>query len=220
MRRATPSLLSILAWLNVLDHVAGLLFAILGMRPGMALVPLAERLDYLAGFPLGWSLGWGTWMVCVVTLIAFLAAVEQRLPGSGLARLAVIVAAAGGAIDLFCDSTNIAVLPWLAAQESLPATTFLVVERLSSVGGLVIANGLYSVATLLVTLALRQVAGAGPVLFWSGLGVFAFGMVMSAGGLLQQVWLAEWATGPTIGLYCLWVVPVARLLDKQKPETR
>ena len=103
----TPAVnaLAVLAWLNVGLHAAGLALAAAGMRPGTPLVPLPERLDYLAAAPLGWTLGWVSWMLCAVLLIAFLAALTGRLrERRELARLGLTVAVAGAAFDLFCDA--------------------------------------------------------------------------------------------------------------------
>src|SRR5439155_21506585 len=93
------------------------------MRPGTPLVPLAERLDYLAQSPLGWTLGWAAWMLCATALIVFLALVLHRIGDeSPLARLGLMAAIAGAAFDLFCDSIYIVVFPALAgppANEAL-----------------------------------------------------------------------------------------------------
>src|SRR5438309_11408370 len=95
--------LTLLAWLNVALHVIGLAIIIIGMKPGTPMVSLAERLAYLSKSPPGWTIGWGVWMLCALCLIAFCAELARRLPShySYAAQLAVILAAAGGAIDLF-----------------------------------------------------------------------------------------------------------------------
>src|SRR5574341_2366869 len=89
-------LLKTTAWLNVGAHAIGLVFAVLGMRPGTPLVPLEQRMAYLASFPAGWSLGWGVWMISALTLFAFLAVlardVDDRL---GPANPALVLAGAG-----------------------------------------------------------------------------------------------------------------------------
>jgi hypothetical protein len=202
-----------LAWLNVALHVVALAFAALGMRPGTPLVPLPERLAYLARFPLGWSLGWGTWMLCAVALVAFFAVVAHCLSErADLARLALMVAVAGGAFDLFCDGVYLTVFPALASWQPPPEKLFLTVERLTATGSLIVANGMYSVATLLLTLALRDRPTLAPFTRASGYGVFACGMLLAAAGFTGVPWHAEWATGPTIGLFCVWAVLVARSL--------
>lgn len=206
--------LTVLAWLNVVVHVLALFFAAFGMRPGTPLVPLPERLEYLARAPLGWSLGWGTWMLCVAALIAFLAAVVHRLgERADLARLGLTVAVAGGAFDLCCDSVYIVVFPKLADAQPPSEALFLAVERVTGIGSLVIANGGYSVGALLITLALRGRKGLVPYTLGVGYAVAGFGLLLSAAGFTGVPWHAEWATPPTIGLYCVWAVLVARSLE-------
>src|SRR5689334_20194044 len=46
--------LTVLAWWNVGLHLLGLVLAALAMAPGTPLVPLDERLAYLAAAPPGW----------------------------------------------------------------------------------------------------------------------------------------------------------------------
>src|SRR5205085_1451067 len=65
-----------LAWLNVALHVAGLAFAAFGMRSDV----VGEKLDeYISSSPLGWTLGWATWMLCAVALVSFLATAVNHL---------------------------------------------------------------------------------------------------------------------------------------------
>lgn len=205
--------LIVLAWANVCLHIAGLALAVVGMQPGTPLSPLPQRLEYLAGAPIGWTLGWACWMLCAVLLIAFLAAVVRRLGEDGdLARLGLVVAVAGAAFDLCCDSVYIVVLPMIASWRPPPEALFLAVERLTGVASLVIANGAYSVAILLVSAALRG-RGCGPFTVGIGYAVGAFGLLLAGAGFTGVPWHVEWLTPPTIGLYCLWVVLVARSLD-------
>jgi hypothetical protein len=206
-----PHLLAALAWLNVVLHTAGLVLAAAGMRPGSALVDLADRQTYLASAPVGWSLGWGTWMLCTLALVAFLAAVARRLPGEpATARFAVALASAGGAVDLLCDVVYITVLPLVARGGASGEMLFLTIEQVAFAGGLVVANGLYSVAVLLVTACLHSPPLVTMPVLCLGYAVFLSGMVLAAAGFLSKPLLAEWATGPTIGLFCLWTVLVAR----------
>jgi hypothetical protein len=204
----------VLAWLNVVVHVAGLVVAFFGMRPGTPLLPLRQRLDYLAGDPPGWSLGWATWMVCAVALVAFLAALVHRLgEGASLARLGLSVAVVAAAFDLCCDSVYVVVFPRLAAAQPPSEALFLAVERVTGVASLVIANGGYSVAALLITLALRGRKGLVPGTVGVGCAVAGLGLLLAAAGFTGVPWHAEWATPPTIGLYCVWTVLVARSFE-------
>jgi len=87
--------------LNVGAHAAGLGLALAGMRQGSPLVPLNDRMAYLASRPLPWTLAWGVWMLC---------AQEPHL-----ARRALAVCAVGAAVDLFFDVGQMVTLPELAA---------------------------------------------------------------------------------------------------------
>jgi hypothetical protein len=202
-----------LAWLNVALHGLALLLAGMGMRPGSPLVTLPERVHYLASYPFGWSLGWVTWMLCTLALIAFFAAMTHYLQNRpSLSRLAVIIVAAGGMIDLFCDVLYITVLPLLAAQTPVPEATFLAVERAANAGGLIVANGAYATGVLLLTACLPRVGESGRWVILIGYAVFGFGTILVVAGFLGEPWLAAIGTGPTIVLYCLWTVLVARFL--------
>src|SRR5436190_543361 len=99
------------------------------MRPGSPLVPLAERLQYLAQAPPGWTLGWAVWMLCAVALLTFLVSVSRRLGAhADLAQLGLMVAVAGAAFDLFCDATYLLVFPMLASSQPPSEALFLTVE--------------------------------------------------------------------------------------------
>jgi hypothetical protein len=191
------------AWLSVALHALGL-GAALGMRPGTAVVDLPSRMAFLAAAPLRWSAGWGVWMLCALSLVAFFVVAAERLPAlAGRAALALV--AAGAAVDLFCDAGQAALLPALAGDARL----FLAVERLLGVGGAVVANGLYTLATLVVTLSVRS---GWPRLF--GLLCVAGGAAMVAAGF-GGVWrYVELTVGPTMLFYCAWAVATANVLDR------
>lgn len=200
-----------LAWGNVALHAAGLVLAAFGMRPGSPLVPLAERMAYLAGGPIGWSLGWGVWMLCSLLLFLYVAVLQDHLPGFA-GGLAMALTAAGMGVDLLCDVAQIRALPLAAASGSKPL--FLTLEGLLFAGGATVANGLYTLAVAILTVALRKQTGA--LTRIAGLGTFVAGSAMAAAGLIPSPRLLELATGPTIGLYSAWTVLVVR--DLRKPS--
>jgi hypothetical protein len=203
--------LTLTAWLNVGLHLVALVLAVVGMRPGTPLVPPAERAAYLAGRPLVWSLGWAAWMLCALALVAFLAVLAHVVrPGSAVLGLAVTLAAAGAAIDLACDTLYITMLPGLAAGG--PTPLFLAVERGLGAGGVVVANGLYSVAILLATLGLRVRPEVPALVRGLGYATFAAGMLMVAAGFTGDPRHLELATGATILPFMAWTIGVARTL--------
>ncbi|MFY9823129.1 MAG: hypothetical protein WAM82_17230 [Thermoanaerobaculia bacterium] len=210
--RSPAAALSSLAWANVVFHLVGIGFAWIGMRPGSVAVPAAERLAYVAGRPAGWVWGWGVWMVCSLLLVAFMAVLRRRLPASSAADLALILAASGMAVDLFCDGIQIQALPLAAAGGN--RTLFFALERLAFTGGAAIANGLYTASVMLMTLCLRTSRRSTRVLGWAT-GISGAAMVVS--GFLLSPALLLASTGPTIGFYSLWTLRVARDLRQDRP---
>lgn len=202
-----------LAWANVALHGAGLLLASCCMRPGSPLVPLPARLAYLASRPAGWSWGWATWMLCSLLLVAFLAALASRLPERGLAaRLALLLAAAGMAVDLACDLVQVAVLPEAAAAGSAGLPLFRAAERLAFLGGATVANGLYTAAVLLLAIAL---AGADRAATRAAAGATVLGgALLAAAGVVAEPALGVAGTALAIGGYSVWTLLVAHDLAR------
>jgi hypothetical protein len=193
-----------LAWINLCVHALGL-GAALAMRPGTGLVSVEERIGVLASAPLAWGAGWAIWMICALVLFAFFFTLADEL-ATRAARAALAIVSVALAVDLFCDAGQMAVLP---AAAHAPAATFLVVERLVGVGGTLVANGLYSLAAVIVSLSLTRRLER--VL---GLGVGMFGALMAAGGVADSALLVAIATGPTILLFCGWAIAVARRISQ------
>jgi hypothetical protein len=195
-----------LAWVNVALHAAGLAMAWLGLRQGSLVVPLSDRIAYLAAGPAAWSWGWGIWMLCALVLVSYMATLRRALPGDPLAaQLALVFTAAGMAVDLLFDTLQIVALPAAAATGG---PVFLVFERLAFTGGLTVANGLYTVGLLLMNLCLRGFA-ATPTLLVGWVAVVS-GFALAAAGLVPSPLLLQTATGLTISAYSLWTVLVAR----------
>jgi hypothetical protein len=183
------------------------------MRPGSVAVPLAERMAYLAGRPAGWVWGWGIWMLCTLLLVSFMAVLRSRLPGSSAADLALVLTAAGMAVDLLCDVIQIQALP-LAAAGPDSGPLFLVLERVAFTGGASIANGLYTAGVVLMTLCLRT---SGLATRFAGWATGISGAVMVLSGLILSPALLQASTGPTIGFYSLWTLLVAWDLRQDRP---
>ncbi|HWM95372.1 MAG TPA: hypothetical protein VN493_31755 [Thermoanaerobaculia bacterium] len=207
MSLPSTRLLTGLAWGNAALHGVGLVLALVGMRPGSSLVPLPERMAYLAGRPAGWTWGWGVWMLCSLLLLGYVAALRRHLPDRSIAAdLAFVLTAAGMGVDLLCDVLQIRGLPLAAGSGSEPL--FLSLESLAFTGGATVANGLYTAAVLILTLELRGRIGTAAQ--FAGLATAVFGSAMAVAGLIPSPNLLEVATGPTIGFYSLWTILVAR----------
>jgi hypothetical protein len=150
------------------------------------MVPVSERRAYIQGAPAAWMGGWVAWMVCAVALVALCRELARHASRErmGLALTAARLAMLGAAIDLCCDVILGVVLPRLAASRG---EHFVVVDRVASLLGETVANGLYSVAVVILawSLAPEDVA-----LRWLGVLVFV------AGGCLATAGIAAGMTGP------------------------
>jgi hypothetical protein len=192
------------AWINLALHFLGLGLALL-MRPGTPLVPLGERMKFLAASPPGWMLGWAMWMLCALALGLYFVVLSAHLSPL-VRRAALLCATAAITVDLCCDAAQIVVLPLVAGGD---AAVFLAVERAVGLGGTLIANGLYTLGALVVTFAVedRRVRLLGIMLGVAG-------GAMCAGGVAAVPRVIELSTGPTIVLYCAWAMLLARRLER------
>ncbi|MFO0865150.1 MAG: hypothetical protein U0744_10955 [Gemmataceae bacterium] len=114
--------------------------------------------------------------------------------------------------DLTCDALYIVVFPDLAVHAHDP-TLFLLVERITGIVSLTIANGLYTVGVVCVSEALPR---DGAVRWTREVGwcVGVFGGMMAAAGVTGDPWHAAAATGPTILAFCIWTLLAARSLAR------
>jgi hypothetical protein len=189
--------------------VAGLVLALLAMRPGTPSAPLSLRTEYLAGRPLGWTIGWAVWALCALALLWFMALLNECRASVGT-RLALALTTAGVAVDLTCDAWYVTVLPEMAA--GAPAESFRLLERLIGVASLAGANGLYSAAVLVAAATLDRVPTAATALGWAtGLS----GLALAAAGLAGSPHAVEVCTGPTVGFFMAWAIVLARALDRE-----
>jgi hypothetical protein len=178
------------------------------MQPGTVLATPAARTAWLATRPAGWTIGWSVWILCAFSLVALLAALAQRLDRErAWAGAAVALAAAGAAVDVFCDAVWITVVPELAAAG--PDRMFLAAERALSVGGNVAANGLYSAAVLVMVHVLPPGPGwRGPRLL--GWLTAAGGLGLCAATLAGGSYAIALFAGMTMAAFIAWAVALAR----------
>lgn len=183
-------------------HGAGLVFALLAMRPGTPAAPLFDRLRYLAGRPAGWTAGWLVWIACAVALVAFVVVLDRAFP-SPWTRAAVGLTLAGAALDITCDLMFAFALPVRAAGD---VASFLRLERTLALTSLTGANGLYSIAILAATLGLPR---AWVVARGLGFATFVGGALLAIAGVTADPRHVLLATAVTIPAFVLWTLTVA-----------
>lgn len=177
IRRAAP-------WACSLIHVIAAVMSLLALRGGSEVVPdRSERIAYIVSHTFLWRSGWLLWMGAAITLLALYAwwgaFAEWRW-----AMTAFLIAATGLLCDLSAESLFVSWLP--RHFETITRTGALLT------GGA--ANGLYSVAGAILTLATRRHLTQ-PVWFlaWSvwlsGFALTIFTMTGSVTGVVASVTL-------------------------------
>ena len=163
------------------------------LRPGVAVGDLDARMSYVAQNGLVWRLGWGTWIAAALTLVAFYAWWGARIARWRLAVAAVGIAALGIACDLTAESLFIGWLPHDFEAISRAATLLT--------GGA--ANGLYTVAGVLLTIATPTLRGR--ILAWTW-AVWVVGFLLSAFSMLGNIPGIAVSTAALFILFCPWCV--------------
>jgi hypothetical protein len=203
------SRLRLAAWLAFLVHLLAFLAMALILRQGLDTAELGDRLHFLAEHTLWWNLGWLVWNTAALTILYFylcfvLAHQRAARPQAAL-WAAVLLTAAGVALDLGAEAIEMGVIPELARvarHESGhgPATKqFLTLHRLAMMLTGYGANGLYSISALLLAWTTRR-----EYRIWewpAGIAVGISGLGLSAAVLADSVEamvLANIALGPAL----------------------
>jgi len=194
---------STIAWLASAAHVVAAAASLLLMRG--ALPPNADdaRIAYIATHRFQWTVGWLSWQLAVLTLIALYAVLARRFGGS-LPLAALAFGAAGAAIDVSTQMRFILTLPQLHGD------AFALLDReLEALTGYA-ANGLYTLAFVLFVIAgwreMPRLANAlaAPIAV-SG---FAFAIAAAMHHALAEII----SSAILFPLFVLWTVLIARWL--------
>jgi hypothetical protein len=194
------------AWLAAATHIVASGAMLLLLRRGLPGFPEAERLAYIQTHRLSWLLGWTVWQVAAVSLLALYVVLALRFSRTApvLCGTALVVAAAGFAMDFSSEARYIAILP------ELHGDAFAALDRELEVLIGYAANGLYTLAFALLVVAGWQelpklaLALAGPVV--------AAGVALAVASLLHDPRLETITSAILFPLFTLWIVVVARWL--------
>ena len=194
IRRFAPYACGVLNGLGA----AALLFL---LRGGSELVPdLTARTAYISEHVVAWRVGWTVWMAAGVSLVAFYAWWGARLPSTAWGVAGTSVAAAGLVCDWFAESLYIGWWP----QD---------LETLGPIGSLLtggVANGLYTIGGMILTLGTRSVHGSFAVWTWI---MWASGIAVSIAAFTGSVHVLAAATGVLFVLFCPWCIVLGRRLQ-------
>lgn len=196
-------------------NAAGLCFAVLGMRPGAPGAPLDDRLEFLARAPLGWTLGWGVWMLAALSVVVLFVHLARAVRGPA-GVLGLVLVAMGAAVDLLCDVVQLTVIPQLAAAalaDRGARTLWIALDRGLWAGGVVVACGLYCLGVAVITRGLAQDGRAPLVLRAASLSTLLGGAVWIVAELLLARALLPGATAVTVGAFMVWAVLVPSAVE-------
>jgi hypothetical protein len=190
------------------------------LRYGLETNPaVLDRVEFLQQHRLAWTLGWLTWQAAALSILwYFFCFVRAHQPQSAdenpVLKLAVVLAAAGIVPDLIAESLWMAVLPELAKGVSkTPAADFTQLERFELLHRCAVvlsgylANGLYTLATIIATWSTRRTYAL-PITA-SGMAVGVFGTVLSASALVNSASGMFWSNVGLLPAILIWQVGVA-----------
>lgn len=163
------------------------------LNPGLTAPDPAKRVEYVTNHRLIWSLGWLTWIAAAQTLVAFYAWWGSRVRRPTLAIVAIAIAATGVGCDISAESL---LLGWLPSD-------FEAASRLATIltGGA--ANGLYTIAGIVLTLATPALPRW--LLAWTW-AVWAAGIFLSIFSLTGFIAGIAVSTAVLFILFCPWVI--------------
>lgn len=175
------------------------------LRLGTEIVPsVADRVSYISQHPMLWRAGWSLWVAAALSLVAFYAWWGSYLGDSRWALAALGVASVGLVCDLFAESLLIGWLP-RDYERVAPMTTLLTGA---------VANGLYTLAGAILTLATDTLRGWLRAMAW---GVWIAGACLTASALAGMPVGIAISTTVVFGLFCPFAVLLGRAL--QSPRT-
>jgi hypothetical protein len=141
-------------------HVAGLAAMAFLLRGGMVSEPdAAIRAQFIATHPIGWAIGWGTWMLAAQSVVGFYVWWAAKLSRPDRTRtktgvtIAVLLAAAGMVCDLTGESISVLILGEAAiTSQPFPSSA----ERLATLLTAGAANVLYTFGGVVLMFSTRE----------------------------------------------------------------
>lgn len=176
-------------------NLAAALALLTMLAPGTPLVDEPARAAYVRDHLALWRAGWSLWVLAAISLLVFYRWWGVRI-GAGPGPLAFAVA--GFAADLVAESLLIAVAP---DRPEVARPSFALTGA--------VANGLYTLAGVLLTLRTPRLRGAFAAWTWT---VWASGAALSAAALVDVPLLVAAATAVLFALFVPWCVAMGRRL--------
>jgi hypothetical protein len=158
---------------------------------------MAARATYISEHIGAWRAGWAVWLGAGVSLVGFYAWWGARLPQPVWGLAGTGFAATGMVCDWFAESLYIGWLP--RDLETIGPLGMCLT------GG--VANGLYTIGGVILTLGTRSIRGGFRVWTWV---MWASGVAVSVAAFIGSVRFLAAATGVLFVLFCPWCVVLER----------
>ncbi len=173
----------------VANFIAALVLVIVLAPATPLVVDVAERQRYVSENLVAWRIGWATWMVAAITLLWCYAWWRGRMNAP---RRAVVIAAVGITADLTAETMLI--VAGADGYVSVAPLAFFLTGA--------IANGLYTIAGIQLTLAtsLGPRERAYAAFMWSA------GLMLSLGAIIGAPLVTAIASALLFAFFCPWCV--------------
>ena len=186
---------------HVLATIASLTLLLGGLPGGTDVV----RLLWIRDNPVRWTIGWLTWHLAVISLIALVVVLAMRFRDA-LSFTAVALTTAGAGIDLHTQSRYIAVLPTLELE------AFNALDRELEVLTGYAANGLYTLAIVLLVIGGRRMLPRS--VLWLTIPIAISGFGLSVAAMMHDARLGLITAGILFPLFTVWTIEVALWLRR------
>ncbi len=166
---------------------------LLVIQPGLLVGTEVSRREFIAAHAVAWQIGWVIWMPASLGLVLLFLAWADTLESKTWGMVGVALCFAGVIVDWLNETMLVALVPTLAAQaatDAFAASLFSWWERYYLATSLGLANGLYSVGGLVLSVLSFKTSGFPRWLAWfstvswvAALGISVFGVLGDRGGI-------------------------------------
>ena len=199
LRHITP-------WASAATNAFAALAMLFALRGGTeAVSSFAERATYIAEHETMWRVGWAIWMAAAVSLVGFYAWWGTWITSTRWVIIAYAVALLGLVCDLFAESLFIG---WLPAR----------IETVAPLGSLLTggaANGLYTIAGVILTLSTRLLRGRLRIWAWA---IWTSGFALAICTMIGSVTGMVTSTAALMSLFCPWIAVFGWKLQREYHE--
>jgi hypothetical protein len=185
------------------------------MRGGLPVdTTVDERMRFIAENHVAWSVSWGVWMVSALGLFAFFAIVADGLKKSFPRTIGLSLVAMGIVPDLIAEVILAFVLPKIV-QANTSIDLFLIMETLAFHLTGFLANGLYNLGALLLTLIVISEKLIKPWVAVWGIMAWMLGILLSASVAVDSMKAAEIFTASSMVMSTAWMLLYAHTVLKR-----